>query len=65
MIAYPEELIAAAWAKCRLPPVQLRHIHTAAAFRAIYRMRRQGTIKRVGAGAVTDRLAKSNHAGHE
>ena len=58
MPVHPEEFVSATGTERRLPPVQLRHIHTAAAFRAIYRMRRQGFVAAAAAKAGGDILDK-------
>ncbi|EFH23954.1 hypothetical protein NEIPOLOT_00283 [Neisseria polysaccharea ATCC 43768] len=61
MPAYPEELIAATGTERRLSLVQPRYIRAAAAFRAIYRMRRQGFVAAVAAKAVGDIFGKRFH----
>lgn len=61
MPAHPEEFVSATGTERRLSPVQLRHIRAAAAFRAIYRMRRQGFVAAAAAKAVGDIFGKRLH----
>ncbi|EEZ76832.1 hypothetical protein NEILACOT_03022 [Neisseria lactamica ATCC 23970] len=61
MPAHPEEFVSATGTERRFSTVQPGYIRAAAAFRTIYRMRRQGFVAAVAAKAVGDIFGKRLH----